>query len=429
MPLHRPFVPPCLCACVPLVLLLLPFAARADITLSLPLEGYYRPGKYMPVQFSGSGAGQLAIGDPANVQTFIPLAENARGIAPAILLEPASNLPWHNGDLGGALPLKLLSPQQRLIGFTTPDPTSAQTLFPDRDLIPVRLDPANLLPGPVAAWGILDALLLDSSARLTREQISILLAGGTTIAIRSSEPPDKDWPWEKRGDLQILHLDLAGPRWGGENIFPFDPVAGWQADWPASFRRRIFLYAVIFSILAAGASLIRLKYSGLIVVAGSILAVILLAIWWHGRSAVLEKSAMVSIVSPTLTQTDAWSCRASASPADASTPWDVLTWPFFEEKTWPYLHLALHCKGDGSPDLFSFRCIPSFKIAFLSRVVDRQKPAGTPQAVLPDSPLFLLRKRTYGMPNLNPLGQIPSPGEASKSESEWLGSLLIERQP
>lgn len=420
----------------PWVIGLLMLAPMAGAQVALPLDGYYHLGKYFPVRFTidGHRGTQLVIGSAGGLQTRIAIStDHATGIAPALMLEQSPSLPWglssDNGSPPLRPPLKLLSPQQRLVGIQSGDAAQLQGLFPDRDLVPVRLDAADPLPGPTAAWGTLDAILLDSPATLTPAKISTLLASGTTIAVQSAQAPDSTWPWQHIGALWVLRHDICGPRWGGENAYPFSTVAGWQAEWPSSFRLRIFLYAAIFSILCMGLALVRFRWGAAAVLLLAGAAVGMMAWWWHGRSAVLERVAMAVVEADKLTQTDAWSFRTSVSHAEARNAWDAVTWPLFEQSDWRYFKVILDCGPSGDPDRFNFQCPPGIKIGFLSRVVSPTRPAGAAQPIAPLSALGYLASPTYRRPNCQVVGSLNQGGDQSGPEREWLGTVLIRCRP
>src|SRR5437867_3467375 len=73
-------------------------------------------------------------------------------------------------------------------------------LFPGKVIVPVALDLGRPLLMPAAAYEALDAVLLDapSAARVTESQLSVLLAGGVAVAVRSDEKPAGGWPWHRQ---------------------------------------------------------------------------------------------------------------------------------------------------------------------------------------------------------------------------------------
>jgi hypothetical protein len=419
-----------------LLVLFLITPLRADITLDLPLEGYYRPGRYLPVRYSASSAAALTISGPGVLPTRIDLSSGpARGIAPVLPLESA--LRQLHAQVDGQPPspiattLRALSPDQALIGFTGPDPSALGQLFPDKTLIPIRLTPADLLAASPVAWETLDALVLDAATavQLKQETLAALAASGVILAAQADAAPDSQWPWRQVGPYWILHYQPAGPMISTAYPILFDPVQGWQADWPVAFRHRVLLYALIFSILMLGLVVIRPRFTPVLAVLLSAATVVSLALWWRGRAAVLQREGDIVILSNRLRQTDTWTYIASATPASASLPCSAAMRPLFEQPAdRQTTGLLLRCASDGQPLSFTWRCVPGVKLAFLSRSITPWT-AG-PGALEPaeGNPLALLARRVYLAPGSRILGQFPAdPSLQSDAIHRW-PTLVIEQK-
>ncbi|HEX2974049.1 MAG TPA: hypothetical protein VHP11_17080, partial [Tepidisphaeraceae bacterium] len=385
---------------------------RASAEISLPLEGYYRPGRYMPVHITadlpardtplllqGQGVIPTQINTPpARLDVIVPLLP---------LDNTLRSLCYSTGQTQS--PLRALQPSQRLVGLVADDLNIAQQLFPNHTVIPLRLDPATPLPGPIAAWQTLDAIVLDQplAQQLGPSTLATLLAGGTRLVVRSPAPPDSVWPWSRLNDCWVLTPDLAGPVLAGPNPSALAPVQGWRAEWPSAFRYRIVLFAAIGAILLLSLTMVRWRFTPLLVLLLSAAIVLLLASWSKNRAAVLLRSGQVVVLRNALAQTDLWHYYASPNATTVQVPWLELTWPFFDDRAdRDAMQVSLLCQPDGQPLSFVCRLPPSLKIGFLSRSLSQVSlPAAS--AATPANPLLRLSQRAYLRPGDQVLGQLP----------------------
>ena len=235
------------------------FAAAADLSVTLPLGPYYRPGKYIPVHITATvlensdswlvlaadnvssdptdislGAGRTSINlRQGHIDAIVPwLVLDGRAKRPRLFLEKVD-------DFAQGPELKPLGESERLVGWTTPDePFARQLLHGAPKIIPIALDPAEPIKGDAAAWEMFDAIILDatSATRLEQSQLASLLACGVTVAVRSDTPPFPAWPWKRVGDYSVLQYQPIGPVAAGFHADAYLPVANWQAGWPWPFR-------------------------------------------------------------------------------------------------------------------------------------------------------------------------------------------------
>ena len=435
---HPDHNPPRMRSTLPAVLLLiLARPVLGSVELSLPLEGYYRPGRYMPlrVQVTAEAAEHLIIAADHALPSRVELTHGrAEGVTPFLPLSAGlRQLRWHitGGAYGTVQPaMRMLAPDQKLVAFTTVDLTFATLLFPDATIIPIRLDAATPLPGHTAAWQTLDAVVLDQAAaiQLDDTKLAALLAGGTAIAVRTHLPPT-NWPWTQVGDYQVLSHQPAGPPWAGVNAPAFAPVQGWEADWPIRFRTRVVLYAVFFAIGILALTLMRSRWAGAIGAAISALTVVLLALWWQGRAAVLERAGQLIVVDAKLTQVDAWTYLASASPTNTTIAWSQLMHPVFEDDAArDAIALSLTCASDGQPRFLAGRLLPGVRIACFSRSIQPRPLLKTAPA--PDNaPLARLARRVYLRPGDRIAGQVTSTARQKPDTVERWPTLVIHRAP
>lgn len=418
-----------------LVILLLASPAGAEITLELPLEGYYRPGRYMPVRYTASAsAPHLTIAGNGVTPAEIELsAGRAQGIAPILTWD--TTLRELHGQVQGerartSTALRALAPDQALVGFTSSDASAVRQLFPDRTIIPVRLSAADLVNSPPAAWEALDALVVDAAvaAQWKPETIHSLLASGVIVAVQTPVAPDAHWPWRQEGPFFILQHRPIGPAISTAYPVLFDPVQGWQADWPAAFRYRIFLYALLFAILLLGLVVMRPRLTPLWAVLLSIGTVLALGVWWHGRAAVLRREGDVAILSERLRQSDTWTYLASATSAAADWPWAGLVRPQFEQQTDRQITgLLLRCSSTGQPVSFAWRSVPGVKLAFLSRSLSPRDAHTEPVQPAQGNPLASLARRIYLRPGSQILGQLSADSHVPTDTVQIWPTLVIDQ--
>lgn len=354
--------------------MLLPAQAMAAVDLTLPLNGYWRTGKYMPVRVSGKDAGpSIDIGGEGVIAVRLPLRDGRLdGVVPLLTMsEPRGVIDR---------PMRQLSPDQRLVGFTTIDLQFAQQLFPGDTIVPIQLSAADPLPGPAIAWETLDAVVFDNNvSNVSQQKLEQLSACGVVIATRPG-------PISKRS--------IAGPGFAAEDLAAFAPVQGWAADWPVAFRRAIFLCAIAFSIIALGVGMMRFKYSALILLVFCATATAGLWMWWRNRPAVLTQCGSILVRDGATAQHDLWVFQATASGSRSRMPFSDITRPYFESKLDRVaMKPVLICDETGAPREFEFHLLPGQKIGFLIRSF-----IPTPASALQqpnNSPLERLAKRMY----------------------------------
>lgn len=345
--------------------------AQAAPTISLPTDGHYRPGRYMPIRVAGAthddlimllGSGAI----PSNIQH----PESADFIMPWLIVsDDVPDARWQQAS-GPVHHLELhpLADDQRLVGFAGTQEDLARTLFPDSTIVPVQLDESRLLE-PVEAWECLDAVVLSASAaaRLDETRRALLLAGGTVIAVRSEAAPDERWPWKKQGGYWVLRYVPAGPQ---SMIAPdaYTPTYSWDRGWPTNFRRRLVVVAVLFCIFSLATLLWRSRWTALAFVAVSLFFLGGLAIWYSRQSPILQLSSAVRVEAQPYSQFDLWTWQSPVRSAEASFGFSGVAHPVIATlKQIEQTHLRLICRADGKPDHFDFHLESMQSLAFLSR--------------------------------------------------------------
>src|ERR1041384_660037 len=163
-----------------------PRMPETHIQVTLPLQGHYRPGQYMPVRLAGTSDratahATLRIDGTDLLPLVLPIPNSqVDAIVPLLALRvPILQIKWTIADDPPHLvraPLHLLAEDERLVGFTAIDLAFARPLFPGRRIIPISLDPIDPLPGPPAAWEALNAVVFDSPSAFPPGRIPDLLA-------------------------------------------------------------------------------------------------------------------------------------------------------------------------------------------------------------------------------------------------------------
>ena len=376
-----------------------------------PLEGYFRPGKCIPVQLETS---TTPIELQADTGAVVPTQVSAGrcGIVPLLVLTSAPTA------IGGAS-LRPLMPDERLVGFTTPDAHLAAELFPSQKIVPIRLDSSPPLDGRALAWEALDAAILDRV--LDEPKLTQLLSAGVVVAVRTDRQPDTKWPWKRVGDCWVVQPDLVGPEGSVGGDVAYLPAAPWQPGQPAGLRRQVVLVAVVISLVLTSTLLIRSKWSlaamALLTLAcaGSIEA------WRRGTPSLRTAEGEVVVQHAGLIQHDRWRYVAatSDSPTSNATWRPILLDPQHAQQ----LALKLNCATDGSIT-WQYRVPPDGRLALLSR---RVEPATTLPAVSAThtSPLYELARQAYQRGDLQIEGETPERDGAH--EAAWPDVVLQNR--
>ena len=346
---------------------------RAGVTISFPLEGYYRPGRYMPVHLSATGNETITLRATGSVPTQVSAAANVDLIVPWLTLETVRNAHWSSSLSGDHLldSLKPLPDDQRLVGLVGDDGSAANLLFPNQKIIPVTLDASAPLLTPAAAWETLDGVLLDvaAAARLKPVQISTILAARTIIAVRSDTLPDKTWPWERRGPFWVLRHPPVGPT-SPLTADAYTPTYDWQRGWPADFHRQVLLAAALFSILALGVTLYRSRFM-LVALGGLCVIAVAGFAWWYRRQpANLTMIANVWVRDGSLTQRDTWRWESAVRPVDRSSLSPYLSHPVFvSTRQIEQTKARLLVSDAGGRWVYTYHVEPYTSLAFLTRGV------------------------------------------------------------
>ncbi len=366
----------------------------AQSIASLPLEGWYRPGRYMPVRLHGPASRITADGAvTAEAEASIPLS----GVVPLLVYGDSINRICIDGTAISAPDrLHRLSEQQRLVGVAGDGEMLAHALFPGKQVIVIPVDPLEPLPGSTIAWQTLDALVVDgpAAAALTPHKLEALLAGGMMLAVKSAESPDQKWPWTRVDDGWAIRPNVIGPLSCSDDE---DRIAGvlasWQPDLSMAMRSRIALIGVLVSASCLGCLLLPRRYCipGMAVViamsTGSIAA-------WRGANRAIEATG--SILPPSeMRQIDRWHfVKTNDSVAGAYTA-PVPVWPMLSDDQHP-VRCSLALRWDGVKPRFIYQLPPGEAMAFVARSFRPfAGPTRSTQSMIELAPLRLLAGSIY----------------------------------
>jgi hypothetical protein len=375
--------------------------------LSLPLDGYYRTGRFMPVRFS-PGQSEVRICGDGVVTTVINSPTCV--IAPCFMSRSAPPNPQFGSRLHE------LSPDAKLVGVAADAGDIPQHLFPGYSVITVHLDPGDPIPGWFGAWQCLDALVLDkfSAARLAHWQQFGLPDFGTALIFVGDRPPDWNdgWPWKQKPGYWVQNaqprLDLTA------NDQAYAPVDGWNPGAPAIVRRVIFSFASVFVILFIMATLLRGR-RGIIFPAGVAIAAVAGALsWYHIYTPIAIGSGSVRVTGNDA-RVDVWIYKRAWRDTDVREYFSVALLP---EHGGPE-DFCVNCFDGGVPRGCSYHLPAGHAIAFVGSGPDVGFAGASINAV---SPLRSLVPKYYSgeriIGGLGPLSGDPP------DENQWPGLLL-----
>lgn len=403
---------------VPALLAAAPCLSQVD--LSLPLEGYYRAGRYMPVRVSITVplTGRLTITADGAVPVIVELAGRpVSAVVPLLVVRgPLGPIHWSLADGRGGRAAGNLVPlgdDEFLIGYAGADPAAASQLRGSRSPVApspvapspvaVQLDLSDPLPGTPLAWEALDAVLLDRPPDPYR--VAMLTAGGTAVAVRSAGAPNDAWvPWRRLGDMWVIDQAPAGPS-GAVLPEAYEPVYGWRPGRSAAMRRRVVSWAVVFAILAAALTLWRSRRAVFAIAALSAIATAALMLWAARVSPVVGAGGTVLVRRGERFQADEWVYFKSIAPAEAEFPFFAPRPVFASTRHFEASAMRLECGPDGVPVRFTFRLGPDAAMAFMMRFPMVRGDPSPPDPAALDSPLWPLVRRLYLGPRTRTIGQ------------------------
>ena len=404
-------------------LLACPWCA-AQVRVTFPLDGYYRPGKYMPVRVTSTAgtAGPVVLRaggavtvsvrpGPAGIDTVVPWLTADEVLLPS----------WQADNGSGTIDatLKPLEAGQVLVGIVGTDvrasTAEAAELFPGKAVVAVPLTGTPPIGGDPAAWEVMDAVVFDAPDNAL---LADLLGAGTIVLVRSEAVPGGDWPWRGGPGRWFVRFDPAGPAAPFDSDV-YDAVAAWRPGWPAPARRRALLLAAVFCLVAVGITLWRrTRLAALAVVGVSAVAAVGFA-WWGARQPmVCEVRTSVEVVGAAGTQIDHWTYLRPLPRREVILNWSPGSKPVYASaRHVRETDLTLHIGPTGRPSRFTWRAEAGRTLAFLDRSFNPYANTLLPAATHPP----LTPTRELGAIYLGPGDVIlDDPGDfAPRDDLDW----------
>jgi hypothetical protein len=363
----------------------------AGAQMRLPLQGYYRPGRCMPVLVEAHDTSIDLLGDgivPAHVMP------GRVGIVPLLTLRS-------DASLNSSTTLHPLGSDERLVGTTMGNRTIAATLFPGKKIISIDLDASAPLPGPAIGWGSLDAVVLGE--KIDSDRVGNFLNAGIVVAVLGNERPDARWPWQRMGVFWILQNDLVGPTTVIGTEAAYAPMQSWHSTQPATLRWRIVIVGVVACLLMMLPLLLRSRWTIVAMLAMAMICTAAIESWRRDQPTLWSASGDIVVDSGDLRQIDAW--RYFLSPHGGAGQFASDTLPIvLDSHHAAQIDLRLQCNADGA-DAWEFTLPADGQLAFLTRTISAGKISGDISATS-RSPLYELARQDYLDANARIVGEI-----------------------
>jgi hypothetical protein len=358
-------------------------------------------------------------------------ASGATVVVPVLMIGQPSGAVKVRSDRGQqalTLPFRVLSENEKLVGVIGGVPANdVQFLFPNQQVIPLRLAPFRPLPGTRGAWAVLDAIVCDTGPIPGANDAAIreLLGCGIALAVRSPQPPDDRWPWLQRGDWWVLQNEPVGPATVLSESALL-PVRGWSPS--KSIRARVIPvgFGLVMAIGALTAFRVRnriFRLGGAIIFA---LASFGIFIAWPQRLPLQHKAeGVVACFTRGMVQHDFWeyyapartdgavSCACLLDTKQPRNQWSrVATRPMLKSAEQASRQkLTLEVDAAGEPQHWSAHLEPGEKLALVTRMADPW-PVTTPLAArislystTVDTPMQSVVRDAYLAPGVHVIGQ------------------------
>jgi hypothetical protein len=422
--------------------------ACAQDLVTLPLQGYYHPGRYMPIHVVASGQSEddvVRINAPGSLWTWVKTqGGHVDAVVPWLAIDDRARgggaLQWSIVPRIGGTPvepaLKALGERQRLVGFAGPASAAAleiaAKIYPGDELIPIALNPAEPLAGPAAAWEALDAVVLDPPAalRIGEARFTALAGMGVAFAVIGTgggTVPWSRWPWRHEAAWAILHHEPSGPRLASYEAAVYEPIANWRSGWPWGVRRQFLLMAGAFVTPMLLLALWRPRGTAIWALLLSGVCLGGMAAWGNWRKPNLTIVANVKVIGPDITQDDQWCYQTTHLQTASLLRWADVTKPFFASPAQlDESHARLVCYPNGDPDFLFFGLFAGEKLAVLWRRCGPQGPSATPSDRVTTPMLGMVRDLYLG-PGDVVLGELSTPpviGEPYLMSTQWAGVVV-----
>jgi hypothetical protein len=372
-----------------LLIALISTATAANAQISLPLQGYFRPGKFMPVRVDGPC--EIKIDGGANLRS------QRAGIAPVLMYDADAQIE------GTTIPLHPIGDDERLVGGE-----ADADIFPGNKTVRIPLEAADLLASPAGAWEALDAIVLDSAeiAKIDDRRRSALLASGVLLGTHGTGPPDNRWPWIAQGSLWVLRCSPLGPKNRVVDESVYAPTFAWTAALPAQLRRWILSAGALLAIAAIGLSFWNSRWAVVAIVLLAAATTAAVAMGQRSIGAAVQSGGDIVIEQNNLVQRDIWLFQRARQSGRFAVTWEGSTHPIaasLEQLRQATLEVVLNTQGSLR---FSWHSDRGDTMAFLRREI-------TPGNIGPassefTSPMEELARTDYLSPQTGIRGQQPA---------------------
>jgi hypothetical protein len=375
----------CLCFCV----------CVSEAAITLPLQGYCKPGRYFPIQIDASdSAGDLTLSTEGGLTTQVRAGQGIRIVpmlvtgfptslniatqnTPALnnptLNNPTLNTPPLNSTAHPPLSLRTPGENEKLVASTNDDVSAASPLFPGQKLLPIRLDATDPLPGNPIVWESLDAMVLDNTTwtRITDAQRSALLGSGVMLISTGVKAPDDRWPWQHRGVVWTLAISPAGPAGELVNADLYAPTYGWTPGWSPSIRGQVLGVGGLLVLLTVALMLRPNRWTIAVAFVLALSTALGVAMWRKSLSVISLTGGDVLIDHGGLIQRDEWVYERAAENTLADIPWSGSTHPIFpSDASLNQLRVSLSAEGKLS---YQWTASAGHTLAFVRREVSPGK--------------------------------------------------------
>lgn len=384
--------------------------------ISLPTQGYFRPGKYMPVRIEGAKAEVILSAHGAMPTRIARPPSPQEAIAPLLVMSANATevTAQTNGLTLKAGPLRALAPDERLVGVVEGNEAFAAQLFPGKKVITVPISGKWPSPTSPIASNTFDAIMFgDPPAGLT-PWLDAILANGTLIAVKGAEPKTADWVWEKRGEYWVLAHPLIGPQGAEIDLDNYAPSYGIEPEVPLPLRQLVVIGGAIYALLVIASALLLRRRASFVVIAFLSIATIGITTgpWLRPEAAEIYNTSIQTIPVPTQ-QVDVWQyVRSWREEAPYDEPAQSLVYPMLaSESQIQSLQMELRCGFDGASESIHVTLPPHNTIAWLNRrtASGQTRPQLAPVRNTPFTPVL---NDQYLSPKVKEVGR--------ESGSDWI---------
>ena len=359
-------------------------SSRAHVEESLPLDGYFSAGRYMPVHLrAGPNAPlrEVTIGGDGLMPTVV--SSGGGEVVVPVLVISASVREVVVARAGDAkpirLPLRELPADRKMIALIRgAGDELARFIPPPPTVVRVELDRTLVRDAPPIAMELLQAILLDDPSVI--KDPAAWLAGGVQLLLVGNPTPDNDWPWVEAQGLSLLRVDPLGPRTALLGDDAYLPAQGWSPGRSPALRRQVVLAGVLFAICGVACALVPRRAVAIaslgVVVVGTCAAIYA---WQRAQSPLNVLAGQVAVDHRPVAQWDQWVYFTARTSTTATAPFIEADRPaLIDAEQADRARLRLHWSDDPSRRYFAFALEAGETIGFFSRISKAQMREWTP---------------------------------------------------